>query len=255
MRALMLQIYARGRLFYRANALVPGLASFPERKGVVRLSDLVQRLQSAYQMTTAGRFQEACAAFRTLLQESLFVEAKGGAEEAKEVQQLQEICREYLVGLLLETERKAGAAKTDQKRSCEMAAYFTHCRLQPVHLLLTLRTAANLLFKARCFKSAGGMARRLLELGPKPETAQHARKILAQVDKNPTDELELRYDAHNPFALCAASFTPLYRGTPQLHCPLCKASYDPEFTESVCRVCLLSQIGLKNCTGLHLQRR
>ena len=28
-----------------------------------------------------------------------------------------------------------------------MAAYFTHCNLQPVHLILTLRTALNLCFK------------------------------------------------------------------------------------------------------------
>ena len=28
-----------------------------------------------------------------------------------------------------------------------MAAYFTHCDLQPVHLILTLRTALNLFFK------------------------------------------------------------------------------------------------------------
>ena len=29
----------------------------------------------------------------------------------------------------------------------QMAAYFTHCDLQPVHLILTLRTALNLFYK------------------------------------------------------------------------------------------------------------
>ena len=29
----------------------------------------------------------------------------------------------------------------------QMAAYFTHCNLQPVHQILTLRTAVNLFFK------------------------------------------------------------------------------------------------------------
>ena len=86
-----------------------------------------------------------------------------------------------------------------------MAAYFTHCDLQPVHLILTLRTALNLFFKVghwphpqtppteniprlfdilshslslslshsqlKNFKTAGSFARRLLELGPKPEVA------------------------------------------------------------------------------------
>ena len=54
----------------------------------------------------------------------------------------------------------------------QMAAYFTHCNLQPVHLILTLRTALNLCFKLKNFKTAASFARRLLELGPKPDVAQ-----------------------------------------------------------------------------------
>lgn len=53
-----------------------------------------------------------------------------------------------------------------------MAAYFTHCNLQPVHMVLVLRTALNLFFKLRNFKTASGFARRLLELGPNPSVAQ-----------------------------------------------------------------------------------
>lgn len=56
--------------------------------------------------------------------------------------------------------------------SSQMAAYFTHCNLQPVHMVLVLRTALNLFFKLRNFKTAAGFARRLLELGPKPDVAQ-----------------------------------------------------------------------------------
>ena len=44
--------------------------------------------------------------------------------------------------------------------------------------ILTLRTACNLFFKIKNFKTAGSFARRLLELGPKPEVAQQTRKIL-----------------------------------------------------------------------------
>lgn len=53
-----------------------------------------------------------------------------------------------------------------------MAAYFTHSNLQPVHMILVLRTALNLFFKLKNFKTAATFARRLLELGPKPEVAQ-----------------------------------------------------------------------------------
>ena len=48
------------------------------------------------------------------------------------------------------------------------------CHIQ----ILTLRTACNMFFKLKNFKTAGSFARRLLELGPKPEVAQQTRKIL-----------------------------------------------------------------------------
>lgn len=84
------------------------------------------------------------------------------------------------VGLKMETARKElpKATLEDQKRLCEMAAYFTHCSLQPVHQILTLRTALNLFFKLKNYKTAASFARRLLEQGPRPEVAQQARKIL-----------------------------------------------------------------------------
>lgn len=60
----------------------------------------------------------------------------------------------------------------EQKRVCEMAAYFTHCNLQPQHIILTLKTAQSLFFKLKNYKTAASFARRLLELGPKPDLAQ-----------------------------------------------------------------------------------
>ena len=44
--------------------------------------------------------------------------------------------------------------------------------------IFIFRTALNLFFKLKNFKTAGSFARRLLELGPKPEVAQQTRKIL-----------------------------------------------------------------------------
>lgn len=39
-----------------------------------------------------------------------------------------------------------------------------------------------------------------------------ARKILAACEKNMVDEhTDLKYDEHNPFDICAASYTPIYK--------------------------------------------
>ncbi|CAL8326305.1 unnamed protein product [Arctogadus glacialis] len=132
-----------------------------------------------------------------------------------------------------------------------MAAYFTHCNLQPVHMVLVLRTALNLFFKLRNFKTAASFARRLLELGPKPEVAQQTRKILAACEKTLTDAHQLNYDPHNPFDLCAASYVPLYRGRPVEKCPLSGACYCPTYKGQVCRVTQATEIG-KDVIGLRV---
>uniref|UniRef100_A0AAX7VCS4 Coatomer alpha subunit C-terminal domain-containing protein n=1 Tax=Astatotilapia calliptera TaxID=8154 RepID=A0AAX7VCS4_ASTCA len=218
----------------------------------LRLSDLISRLQQCYQLTTAGRFEDAVERFRVILL-SVPLLVVDNKQEIAEAQQLITICREYIVGLTMETERKKLPKDTleQQKRLCEMAAYFTHCNLQPVHMVLVLRTALNLFFKLRNFKTAAGFARRLLELGPKPDVAQQTRKILAACEKNLTDAHQLNYDPHNPFDLCAASYVPLYRGRPVEKCPLSGACYCPPYKGQICRVTQATEIG-KDVIGLRV---
>ncbi|KAL7978383.1 hypothetical protein Chor_014922 [Crotalus horridus] len=189
-KQLFLQTFARGRTTYQALPSLPSMYGYPHRNwkdaGVknavpavgLKLNDLIQRLQLCYQLTTAGKFEEAVEKFRSVL---------------------------LSVPLLV----------VDNKQEiAEMAAYFTHASLQPVHMILVLRTALNLFFKLKNFKTAATFARRLLELGPKPEVAQQTRKILSACEKNPSDAHQLNYDMHNPFDICAASFRPIYRGKP-----------------------------------------
>jgi coatomer subunit alpha len=136
-------------------------------------------LQVCYQMTTGGKFQEAVEKLRSLLL-SIPLLVVDSRQEVAEAQQLLQICRDYILGLNMELQRKDMPKNSlgEMKRVCEMAAYFTHCNMQPVHLILTLRTALNLFFKLKNYKTAATFAHRLLELGPRPEVAQQARKIL-----------------------------------------------------------------------------
>ena len=221
----------------------------------LKLSDLVTRLQSGYQLTTSGKFGEAMDRFRAILLSIplLVVESK---QEEQEALQLKEICCNYLVGLSMEAARKEHPKATldDQKRVCEMAASFTHCNLQPIHQILTLRTALNLFFKLKNYKTAGGFARRLLELGPKPEVAQQTRKILQACDKNPSDEHQIMYYEHNPFDISAGNYVPIYRGAECETAPLSGAKYSPEFKGQVCKIDRVSQIG-KGAAGLKIRRK
>ncbi|VDP10190.1 unnamed protein product [Soboliphyme baturini] len=218
-----------------------------------KLNDLASHLQASllcYQLTTSGKFMESLTKFHRLLLSvpMLLVDTK---QEIAEAQELIRICREYLVGIKMEMKRKEMPKETkdDLVRSAEMAAYFTHCDLQPVHKILTLRTAINLLFKMKNYKTCASMCYRVLELGPKPEIAHHVRKLLVACEKDPRDEQPLNYDEHNPFSICAETYKPIYRGKACTVCPFCKASYIPQMQGKLCNVCEVSEIG-KDCTGL-----
>jgi coatomer protein complex subunit alpha (xenin) len=264
-KSLFMLTFSHSRAAITGIPLLPPLFTYPlrnwqeasgSRNGLpavgLKLESLVQQLQGAYQSTTGGKFGDAVSKFRELLL-SITLLVVDNRTELTEAQQLLTICKEYIQGLSMEMARKEMPKGNleEQKRQCEMAAYFTHCDLQPVHLILTLRTALNLFYKLKNFKTAGSFARRLLELGPKSDIASQTRRILQACDKNPVDTHKLLYDEHNPFSICGASHKPIYRGKAQEKCPLCGASYMPDYKGTVCKICLVSEIG-KDSIGLRI---
>jgi coatomer protein complex subunit alpha (xenin) len=157
-KQLFMTNYARSTTTFTGLPLLPPLQAYPQsnwkdagpKNGLpavgLKLNDLVQRLQSCYQLTTAGKFVEAVEKFRTVLLSIplLVVESK---QDETEAIQLRDICMNYLVGLTMETVRK-DMPKTsieEQVRLCEMAAYFTHCNLQPIHQVLVVDLLGSLL--------------------------------------------------------------------------------------------------------------
>ncbi|XP_075212404.1 coatomer subunit alpha [Lycorma delicatula] len=264
--SLFMNAFSRSRTSYSTFAGLPSLFGYPARnwkeatpKTVqptvpFKLSDLVTKLQTCYHLTTGGKFTEAIEKFRNLLL-SITLLIVDTRQDITEAQQLLKICKEYILGLQMESVRKElpKATLEEQKRICELAAYFTHCELQPVHKILTLRTSINLFFKLKNYKTAASFARRQLELGPRAEVATQTRKMLVACEKNPVDEHQLLYDEHNPFSICGFSYTPIYRGKPEEKCPLCSATYQPKYKGQVCNVCNVATIG-KDCIGLRISQ-
>jgi coatomer protein complex subunit alpha (xenin) len=84
--------------------------------------------------------------------------------------------KEYLLGVSIELERRRVVEQEPEnvRRNLELAAYFTHCDLQPPHLQIALRSAIGAFAKANNQAHAARFAKRLLELNPDP-------KIVAQV--------------------------------------------------------------------------
>lgn len=183
-KQLFMQTLSRGRTAYLGLPSLPCLRGHPLRnwkdagaKGGIpavglRLADLISRLQQCYQLTTAGRFEEAVERFRAILLSVPLLVVDNKQEIAEvidcvsvceifalfspvaqlypcllslirqlacimpesdsmcmiglffppQAQQLITICREYIVGLTMETERKKLPKDTldQQKRLCEV---------------------------------------------------------------------------------------------------------------------------------------
>ncbi len=99
-------------------------------------------------------------------------------KEVDEVKELLGIAKDYALALRIELKRKDPALKDDPVRQAELAAYFTHCTLQPTHLKLSLQSAMSICFKLKNFGTAATFARRLLELNLSPQVATRARQVL-----------------------------------------------------------------------------
>ncbi|KAG2199316.1 hypothetical protein INT47_012950, partial [Mucor saturninus] len=265
LKSHFMSIYQSTRTFVASNASNPSLAFHLRRDAelanivksspviVHHLQNLISvQLQSAYKLFSGGRLPASATQFKTLLHSLLFtiVNTKDDLEEAL---QLVQICREYLMGLALEQQRRSVTASepNNSKRALELAAYFTHCQLQTPHLQLALRQAAKQAFKLKNFNTAAQFSQRLLELAPPKKIADEARQILAVCERNLRDEVTLDYDQYNPFVVCGLSFEPIYKGSPKSTCPFCQASYKPEYAGKVCTVCEVSQIG-SSASGLRL---
>ncbi|PKI84976.1 hypothetical protein MVES1_001325 [Malassezia vespertilionis] len=210
-------------------------------------------LQEAYRAVSANKLPEAEAQFRALLH-ALVLTPAANEEEAATVVDMLGQCREYLVGVSIELERRALAQSdpANVARNLELAALFTHVQMQPQHQMLALRIAMMEARRVSNLAMAGHFARRLLELQPPAKVVQVAQQILAMSDRQPRDAVPVPgYSAHEGvYVICAGSHTLIPSGgAGALEDPLTGAKYLPEFLGTLCRVSEISEVG-KLATGL-----
>jgi len=229
------------------NVVYPQLA--------ITLQAQIERLSAAYKSMTNGQFKEAKELFESILQALPLVVAQS-TPEATEIVEFIGICREYLLGIAIELKRQELASVSpDSKRVLELAAYFTHCDLQPKHTQLSLKSAMNSAAKVKNYATADEFARRLVDLNPPEAVLTHSKKVLRLCEqKGRTDTIQLAYDPRNPFVICGYTLVPLYQGSSTVTCPYCSTSYKPEFTAKLCAICNISEIG-KSVEGIQSMER
>ena len=210
-------------------------------------------LQEAYRAVSGNKLPDAQRLFRSLLYALLLTPARS-EEEANEIGELLATCREYLLGVAIELERREVAATQPDNvaRNLELAALFTHVQMQPQHQMLALRIAMTEARRVGNLAMAGHFAHRLLELAPPPRVAQVAQQIAALADRQPRDAVPVPgYSVHEPeYVICAGSHTLVpAAGAGAVEDPLTGAKYLPEYRGSVCRLTEISEVG-KLGTGL-----
>ena len=210
-------------------------------------------LQEAYRAVSANRLPEAEAQFRQLLHALVLTPARTD-DEAQAIVDMIALCREYLIGVAIELERRALVANEPDNhvRNFELAALFTHVEMQPQHQMLALRIAMMEARRVGNLAMAGHFARRLLQLGPQPKVVQAAQQIIAFSDRQPRDAVVVPgYSVHEPeYVVCAGSHTLIPAGgAGAVEDPLTGAKYLAEFRGSICRVSEISEVG-RLATGL-----
>lgn len=194
---------------------------------------------------------------------------------------------QYTLAMSIELERRSviGSNNTDlsslsddiKKRALELSAYFTIPALDPAHTTLALFSAMNFAHKNKQYSSALGFANRLIREGTNAKfvesvsevdpsyyagilypanlstnsPAPQAKKIKAVCERNPTDAIEIEFDQHAEFDVCAASYTPIYHGDPSAASPFCGVKYHAKYKGTVCRIDQVTQIGA-SVSGLKL---
>ena len=206
----------------------PGPESLP--RTYLNTKDLANGVKNGYRFFQGGKFGESQAAFADVLAKIPMVVAENRQEES-DIKEMVSICREYITAIRLKNAMALAAA--DPVRGTELAAYFTHCNLQPVHLLLALRSAMGMAFKHKNYIAAASFARRLLEL---PDMSNEknadlklkATKVRQKSEQMARNEHQLNYDETKTFAIDCRDFVPIYAGQPSTQCSYCGSQYADE---------------------------
>ena len=135
----------------------------------VSVSSLTDRIKSGYKAFTEGKLAESGAIFTATLQ-SVCMACVDSKSELDELRDQMSVCREYITAVLLESTRRE-QFKEDPTRNMELAAYLTHCNLQPLHLLISLRSAMSSAVKVKNFNTAASFCRRCVSGGAGCELA------------------------------------------------------------------------------------
>lgn len=253
---------------YSSNKLsLPGLDSLPSMRTYIRedndeddehrfrplipgFDTLEEKLSSAFKFFRANNLPDAIRVFREIIYTIAVLTVEDEDQEAK-CDDVLTLCREYILGLSIELERRS-LDPSEVQRNLELAAYFTRAKLQNPHRVNALQVAMLQSFKNKNYSSASYFASELLSIVSSGAKAEQAQKIKARADTIASDAIEIDFDPYAEFDICSASFTPIYKSTASVSEALVGAKYKAEYKNQVCRITEITSVGAP-ASGLRIR--
>jgi len=252
-----LEIYSATKTYLPATAGLPPLVNYVRRTvdetDPRKVLPIIPRdletvasidLQAGYTAMKGNKLEEALVIFKKILH-TLLVSVVNTKSEVEEAQKVVSTVSEYIVAVAVELERRTLPQNdSNVKRNLELSAYFTIPKLEVAHRQLALMSAMNIAFRAKNLSSALSFASRYLANGVGPSSMlDKAKKMKQQCERNPTDAVEIDYDAFAEFEVCARSHTPIYSNERHIECPFDGSKYLEKFKGTACAVCEVCEVG------------
>ncbi|KAL1983115.1 hypothetical protein VTN96DRAFT_445 [Rasamsonia emersonii] len=260
-----LEIYKASRTYLPATAGLPPLVNYVRRTvdetDTRKVLPVIPRdletianvdLQEGYAAMRANKLEDGVKIFKRILH-TLLVNVVSSESEVEQAKKIIATAREYILAMSIELYRRSLPTDTPEnlKRSLELSAYFTIPKLEVAHRQLALMAAMKFAFANKNYASALSFANRMLANGGSAKLLDQAKKIKAQCERNPQDKIEIEFDQFAEFDICAASYTPIYSGSPSVSDPFTGAKYHEQYKGSVCRISDVTEIGAP-ASGLRL---
>ncbi|KAJ9226665.1 hypothetical protein DTO027B5_8286 [Paecilomyces variotii] len=260
-----LEIYKASKTYLPATAGLPPLVNYVRRTvdetDPRKLLPVIPRdletianvdLQEGYAAMRTNRLEDGVKIFKRILH-TLLLNAVTSESEVEQAKKIITTAREYILAMSIELYRRSIGTDTPEnlKRSLELSAYFTIPKLEVAHRQLALMAAMKLAFANKNYSSALSFANRMIANGGSAKLLDQAKKIKAQCERNPQDKIEIEFDQFAEFDICAASYTPIYTGSPSVSDPFTGAKYHEQYKGTVCRISDVTEIGAP-ASGLRL---
>ena len=255
LKARFLQAYVASRCVVPGPPGTPPGVSYLTRAGgefpmaLFTLQTVTGLLAPAYELFGFGKFGEALAAFKSVLQLVPLV-VVATTDEALELQEVLAYSREYVIACMVRL-ASDGLGEAEALRAAELAAYLTRRDLQPAHLMLVVKSAMVKAFNLKNYITAAGFARRILampgidhERNLKLKT--DAQKVLAKSEREARNAVEMAY-SDGPFVLDVVGLRAMTGADASgaKKCPFCQATAAAASAGKLCPVCDLSPIGVE----------